>query len=123
MEIAHHSSANAQNHWAVPAHEGFKSGFIALGKEGFQQLRIAQVATIGQEHGLAQVMQDLIHLADRHLWLSRPQSFVSYYCPQPGWRVDFSGYTLRLTVENPALHDQSDLAQRLNIACRVTIHC
>ena len=47
--IAEETPADAPDHWAVPAHEGLKGGFVPPLDEAGQQMRVRHARGVGQK--------------------------------------------------------------------------
>jgi hypothetical protein len=67
--VAQNTAADAPHHRSMSAHQGCNSGFVTAAEVVLQQLPIGQPSPITHKHGPAKVLDDLAHLAGRHLIL------------------------------------------------------
>ena len=65
--VAEDTAAHAPDHRAVPPHQGCKSRLVTAAEVVLQQLPIGQPRPIPQKHRPAKVLDDLAHLAGRHV--------------------------------------------------------
>jgi hypothetical protein len=76
--IAKDTAANAPDQRAMPAHQSCQRSFIALIDEAPQELPIGQACPIVEEHGPAQVLDDVVNASGRHR-ISFRAGFIGLY--------------------------------------------
>src|SRR5262249_7383722 len=71
--VVENPAARAPNHRAMPPHQGGEGRFVPMLEEVPQELPIGQSRPIAQQHGPAQVLENLAHLARRPVaWVATP---------------------------------------------------